>query len=162
MDPIPILNVRFMKKTENEIMLVLEKIIHDHPQVVVGGSISLLARGFLNRPPGDIDLIVENYRGILNSKMLGESENVGSQNIDMIDGQKVTRMSIDVGGVQVCIFRVCNTMLASELLTYKGVTFKAQIPVYQIKAKQVYSLKGYEKHTTDLESIFQKIGETVI
>jgi len=151
-----------MKKTENEIILALKKILHDHPKVVVGGSIALLARGFINRPPGDIDLIVENYRDFLRGEILSESENVGSQNIDMIDGQKVTRLSIEVNGVQVCIFRVSKEMMDHELVTYKGVTFRAQIPVYQIKAKEVYSLKGFQKHTTDLESIFQKIGETVI
>lgn len=151
-----------MKKTEDEILAVLQKIIQKHPGVVVGGSISMLARGFLTRPPGDIDLIVENFRGILGSEMVDRSKEFGSQIIDMIDGQKVTRMSIEVEGVQVCIFRVSPSMLESEILSYKGITFKAQIPVYQIKAKQVYSLKGYQKHTDDLESIFQKMGKQVI
>lgn len=146
-----------MKQDENKIFSALKKILSVHPHIVVGGSIAMIARGFLNRAPGDIDLIVERFNEIIDSEMVEKSGSVGSQQIDMIDGQKVTRMSIDVDGVQVCIFRVSRSMLDSEVVTYKGISFRAQIPVYQIKAKQAYSLKGYQKHTEDLESIFQKM-----
>jgi hypothetical protein len=144
--------------TNEKIIKALEHIYLLCPDVVVGGSISFIARGLLSRQPNDIDLFFPEYSSLTRWGLFDcIIDEVGSDTTTDINGKEIQRTSLKIMGVKVCAFKVEDDHLKHEILEYNGVKIQAQFPQYGIIAKKIYSEKN-DKHKKDLEEILEKFN----
>lgn len=142
--------------TPQQISNALQHIYHSCPDAVVGGSISFIARGLLDREPNDIDLFFNTHDSLTRNGLLScFIDELGSDTVTDINGVEIQRTSLKIMGVKVCAFKVDLNYLSHDIITYKGVKIRAQKPEYGIEAKKVYATKN-DKHKKDLEIILNR------
>jgi hypothetical protein len=146
------------KPNKDDLLKTLKRITEIYPNVVIGGSISFISRGLLDREPNDIDILIGIHDSI--SKIFLETfkvSDVGSDTVTDINGDEIQRTSIKIDGVNVCVFRVKDNYLEFDNKLYEGIPIKSQKPYYGIEAKKVYVKKGYNKHNDDLIKMNEKL-----
>lgn len=142
--------------TPKQISNALQHIYDSCPDAVVGGSISFIARGLLDRDPNDIDLFFNTHDSLTRNGLLScIIDELGSDTVTDINGVEIQRTSLKIMGVKVCAFKVDLDYLSHDIITYKGVKIRAQQPKYGIEAKKVYATKN-DKHKKDLEIILNR------
>lgn len=147
--------------TPLQISNALRHIYESCPDAVVGGSISFIARGLLDREPNDIDLFFRVYDSLTRNGLLScIIDDFGSDTTTDINGQIIQRTSLKIMGVKVCAFKVDLDYLSHDIITYKGVKIRAQQPYYGIEAKKIYATKN-DKHKKDLEIILNRNENTL-
>lgn len=154
-------NIR--KEIKNERLVEALRYITDTiPDVIIGGSISFIARNLLTRDPNDIDIMVPMRGPSFSKSGIFEliSEDVGSDTVTDINGELIRRTSLKVKGVKVCVFELPAETLIAERLVYKGVVINCQIPAFGIVAKKVYSARNL-KHSFDLAEIEKNMFQIV-
>jgi hypothetical protein len=140
----------------SKITLALEHIYAECPTAVVGGSISFIARGLLDRQPHDIDLFFPEYDSLSKNHLLNcVIDDLGSDTTTDINGKTIQRTSLKIMGVKVCAFKVEEPYLKYEVLEYNGIKIRAQLPEYGVVAKKIYAEKN-DKHKKDLEIILER------
>jgi hypothetical protein len=152
-----------MKKEENQeaIKLALKHIYNFCPNAVIGGSISFIARGLLDRDPNDIDLFFSEYESLNRNGLLNCAiDEIGSDTVTDINVRKIQRTSLKIMGVKVCAFKVDDEYLNHEIMEYQCVKIRSQLPKYGIIAKTIYAEKN-DKHKKDLEVINSRINNTL-
>ena len=130
----------------------------ESPSVVIGGSISFIARGLLDREPKDIDLFFTEYVSLSKVGLLScNIDEIGSDTVTDINGKEIQRTSMVIMGVKVCAFKVDADTLKHDIIEFNGITIKAQMPEYGIIAKKIYAEKN-DKHKKDLEIILPRLS----
>jgi hypothetical protein len=126
------------------------------PTVVIGGRISFIARGLLDRNPKDIDLFFGEYCSLNKVGLLScNIDEIGSDTITDINGKEIQRTSMKIMGVNVCCFKVDLDFLKYDKIKYNGIEINAQNPEYGIIAKKIYAQKN-DKHKRDLQIILSR------
>lgn len=143
-------------KKKNSLTKALQHITKKCPSVVIGGSISFIERGLLDRDPKDIDLFFADYDSLNKVGLLScDIAEIGSDTITDVNGKDIQRTSMKIMGVNVCCFKVDVDFLKHDVIDYNGVSINAQNPEYGIMAKKIYAQKN-DKHKDDLEIILSR------
>lgn len=144
------------EKPSKELLLkALKEISEKCPKAVIGGSISFISRGILDREPNDIDVFLGVHDSLTKVGFINcDISSIGSDTTTDINGEEIQRTAMVIHGVNVCVFKVKDEYLQFDEILYEGVLIKSQKPFYGIEAKKIYATKN-DKHKEDLEKILK-------
>lgn len=148
----------------SKLVFATEYVLNTLPGSVVGGSLGLHTRKLLSRTPNDIDIFYyrDYFPDDLKSLEIVDPQKISPFCTDVF-GETITRRSLNINGVPVCLFVVPPEQCKYDILKNDFYRFEipVQLPIYAIEAKKQYFERyGDEKHGKDIVEIYQSFFKT--
>lgn len=152
---------RILKQLSPNHVKAIEELYSVNPDIILGGSLSLVYFGLLNRNIQDLDIFVYKESKFSTSQFMIVSDELETSDFTTdFNGEIIDRTAFAIKKISVCCFKMNSIYLDHTPAIINGLEVKIQNPCFAIAAKTAFQIRN-SKHKKDLDYIFEKLKSDI-